>query len=88
LPHNLITMRAVAEIPHAQLKITIFQWNGKYVIKIEIGQFEQTYKVGEMDVEGLEGVKKLLNDDFLESVMERFLEMREDFHRTYNRSQG
>ncbi len=80
-------MRSIAEIPHPNLKITVFQWNGKYIVKIEIGQFEQTYKVGEMDVQGLEGIKSLLNDDFLQSVMERFLEMREDFHRSYNRLQ-
>ncbi len=86
-PNISINMRTIAEIPHPNLKITVFQWNGKYIVKIEIGQFEQTYKIGEMDVQGLEGIKNLLNDDFLESVMERFLEMREDFHRSYNRLQ-
>lgn len=79
-------MRVVAEIPHPHLKITIFQWNGKYVIKIEIGQFEQSYKLNELDVEGLESVKAMINDDFLETVMERFLEMRQDFHQAYQKN--
>lgn len=76
-------MRVIAEIPHPQLKITLFQWNGKYIIKIEIGQFEQVFKISEMDVSGVEDLKKLLNNDFLETVMERFLEMREDFNRSF-----
>jgi len=76
-------MRVIAEIPHPQLKITIFNWNEKYVIKIEIGQFEQSYKIGTLDIEGLEGVKALLTEEFLESAMQRFLSMREDFHKTF-----
>lgn len=85
---DLTGMRVIAEIPHPQLKITLFQWNGKYIIKIEIGQFEQVFKVSEMDVSGLEDLKKLLNDDFLESVMERFLDMREDFNRSFLKLQS
>ncbi len=76
-------MRVIAEVPHPHLKITIFQWNEKYVIKLEIGQFEQTFKMGVLDIDGLEGVKALLTDDFLEGSMQRFLSMREDFQKTY-----
>ena len=76
-------MRVIAEVPHSHFKITIFEWNEKYVIKLEIGQFEQSYKIPTMDVNGLDEVKAMLTDDFLESVMHRFLSMREDFHLTY-----
>jgi len=72
-------MRVIAELPHPQMKITLFHWNAKYIIKIEIGQFEQVFKISELEISGVEELKKLLNEDFMESVMERFLSMREDF---------
>ena len=81
-------MRVIAEVPHSHFKITIFEWNEKYVIKIEIGQFEQSYKISTMDVNGLDDVKALLNEEFLEGVMKRFLSMREDFHNRYTAIQN
>ncbi len=72
-------MRIVKEIPHPQFKITVFSWNSKYIIKIEIGQFEQVYKISELDVLGLDEIENMLTDDFLKGVMDRFLTMRTDF---------
>ncbi len=68
-------MRAVADIPHRQCKITLFAWNGKYIIKIEQGMLEQTYKVSEFDVADEEEVKKLLDEVFMNTVLKRFVEM-------------
>ena len=69
-------MRVVAEIPGEEFKITIFSWNGKYLVKFERGPYEQTYKVSEMDLTGDEDIKKLIADpEFLESVKGRFLDM-------------
>jgi hypothetical protein len=76
-------MRIVEEIPHPQFKITVFSWNNKYIIKLEIGQFEQVYKINEMDVTGLDDVKKLLSPEFLDKVMQRFLSMRTDFSEAF-----
>lgn len=73
-------MRVVAEIPHSHFKIQIFNWNGKYQVKIEIGQFEQTYKVAETNVNGLEDVKSLITDEFLTKVMGRMVSMREEWN--------
>lgn len=72
-------MRVVADIPHSHFKIQVFQWNGKYQLKFEIGTFEQTYKVDETSVEGLEAVKALVTDEFLNQVMGRMVTMREDW---------
>jgi hypothetical protein len=72
-------MRIVAEYPHPQCKITVFSWNGKYLIKLEAGPYEQTYKVSEMDVTGDDDIKKLLSDAFIQSAMERFGHMHADF---------
>lgn len=76
-------MRIVAEIPHPQLKITVFSWNGKYLIKLEIDRYEQTYKIDEGDVDSLQQVKDMITDEFIENCMQRFLKMREDFINAY-----
>lgn len=76
-------MRVVEEIPHNQFKITVFSWNNKYIVKIEIGQFEQSYKINESDVMGVDDIKMMLNDEFLSKVMARFVEMRSDFSKSF-----
>lgn len=76
-------MRVVEEIPHHTFKITIFSWNARYIIKVELDKYEQTYKVNENEVTGLNDVKQILNDAFLESCMKRFLTMRSDFNQSF-----
>jgi len=57
-------------------------WNQKYLIKLEVDSLEQTYKVSEFDVMGDEGIKKLIDDEFINSAMERFKEMRESLNKS------
>jgi len=76
-------MRTVAEIPHHTFKVSIFSYNAKYIVKIELGQFEQVYKVAEMDVNGLDDVKSMLTNSFYENCMDRFLKMREDWQNSF-----
>jgi len=76
-------MRVVEEIAHPVFKITVFSWNGKYLIKIELDQYEQTFKIKEQDVMGTNDIKAMLNDAFLESCMHRFITMRQDFSKTF-----
>lgn len=73
-------MRVVEEISHPACKITIFQWNGKYLVKFETASLEQTYKVNEQDVTGVGDVKKLINHDFITRVYQRFLDMGKDMN--------
>ncbi len=81
-------MRTIAELPHPDCKITIFSMNQKYLIKLEKGAFEQTYKLSELDVsEGVNGVFQLLDEAFLKSVVQRFTEMRDDFNAAYQRNE-
>ncbi|MDX5421785.1 MAG: hypothetical protein LPK14_05995 [Hymenobacteraceae bacterium] len=79
-------MRIVADIPNPNMKVTLLSWNGKYLIKLEKGDFEQTYKIGEMDVMGDAGAKELLDDDFLEAALNRFNDMRDAFVSTVRRN--
>jgi hypothetical protein len=70
-------MRVVGEIRHPELKITIFHWNNRYLIKLEAGLFEQTFKVQEYDVASEEDVKKLVTEEFIQSAINRFNQMGE-----------
>ena len=79
-------MRVVAEIPHNNLKITVFAWNGKYLLKLEKGMYEQTYKISEMDVIGDDDIKALATDPvFVNSAIERFIEMNKGLNEALNR---
>jgi len=67
-------MRVVKEIQGKPCKITVFSWNGKYIIKLENGPFEQTFKVSELDVLP-EELDDILSEDFIKEAMARFKEM-------------
>lgn len=68
-------MRVISEIPHPTVKITVFAWNGKYIIKLERGPFEQTFKISEMDVMNEADIPKMLDEAFITSALQRFSEM-------------
>ena len=72
-------MRLVKEIPHSRFKIQIHSYNAKYLVKIELGQYEQTFKINESDVSGLEEVEKMITTELLRKSLLRFIEMREDW---------
>ena len=67
-------MRVVKEIFDKPCKVTVFSWNGKFLIKLEYGPFEQTFKVSELDVFE-EELDDILNEDFLKEAMNRFEDM-------------
>ena len=79
-------MRYIKDIPHQQFKISIYQWNNKYIIKIEAGMFEQTYKIDEYEITNLEEIEKCIDEPFLIKVSERFEAMHEDFDKTLKRN--
>jgi len=82
-------MRIVAEIPHPQIKITVFSWNAKFIIKLEAGPYEQVYKIPDEEVEGnVEKVKAMITPEFIEQNKQRFLQMRSDFSKTVNQLQS
>ena len=79
-------MRIIAELPHPEFKISILNMNSKFIIKIEKGALEQTYKLPEMDLtDGVNSVFELLDEAFLKTVSTRFTEMLKDFKDTYYR---
>jgi hypothetical protein len=79
-------MRIIAELPHPDFKISILSMNAKFIIKIEKGTLEQTYKIAEMDLtDGINSVFELLDDTFLARVSARFADMIKDFKESYFR---
>lgn len=68
-------MRVIANIPHPKLTISIFSMNDKYQVKFEAGPMEQTYKIAHTEVNGVEGIKEMVDEAFLEKVLQRFNEM-------------
>ena len=79
-------MRVIAELPHPEFKITIFSMNQKFIVKIEKGILEQSYKLAEMDLtDGVNSVFEILDEEFLKGVTARFIEMGKDFKDAYYR---
>ncbi|AXJ01787.1 hypothetical protein CYPRO_2545 [Cyclonatronum proteinivorum] len=72
-------MKTLGTVPHPQMMITIFMWNNRYLIKFEAGPYEQTFKIDATMAENPEDVKALVDDDFCEKVLRRFIEMNKDF---------
>ncbi len=68
-------MRVVGEIPHSDCKITIFSWNNRYLIKLEQGLLEQTFKVNEFDLSGEAEVYQIVDQLFIQEALQRFAEM-------------
>ena len=79
-------MRIIAELPHPEFKISILNMNDKFIVKIEQGSLEQTYKIAQADLfDDVNSVFELLDEEFLKTVLARFHEMRKDFKQSYNR---
>ena len=68
-------MRVIGEIPHPEVKITIFHWNNRYLIKLEAGPFEQTFKIEEYDLSSEDEVKGIVNEEFIQQSIIRFNDM-------------
>jgi hypothetical protein len=73
-------MRVVREISHPDCKITIYHWNNRYLVKIEQGTLEQTFKVPEFDLTSEEDLLDALDAEFLHQTLERFRQMGQSFH--------
>jgi hypothetical protein len=68
-------MRIVGEIPHDVCKITLFSWNNRYLIKLEYGLLEQTYKVNQFDISSEADLYQIVDESFILAALDRFREM-------------
>jgi len=76
-------MRLLKDIPHERYKIQIMNYNAKYIVKIELGQFEQIFKIGETDVYSLDEIEKMITPELLSNCLKRFIEMRSDWEHAF-----
>ncbi|HYH55053.1 MAG TPA: hypothetical protein VD772_00490, partial [Anseongella sp.] len=69
-------MRTIADIPHPRCKISVFYMNGKYIVKVEKSNLEQTFKIPETDLfTGANDIPALFNETMINRILERFSEM-------------
>jgi hypothetical protein len=62
-------MRIIGEIPHAELKITVFKNDGRISVKVEAGLLEQHYKFRADDaLQTFEDAQRLLDSAWLRST--------------------
>jgi hypothetical protein len=81
-------MRYLKQIAHPGFVIGVYAWNNKFILKIEAGPYEQTYKVSEMDVSTVEEAEALLDESFLSSVRARFASMDADWQAAQARAEA
>ncbi|HWA06748.1 MAG TPA: hypothetical protein VG961_09385 [Ignavibacteria bacterium] len=71
-------MRTITEIHHPKCRISVFLWNQKYLVKLEQDGLEQTFKISQFDVTSEDKLKEMINEEFIESAVKRFDEMRKE----------
>ena len=78
-------MRVVGEIPHPSCKITILAWNNRYLLKIEQGLLEQTYKINEYDLAGDHDLHTIADETFIQNALAVFEQMRDNLQQAMER---
>jgi hypothetical protein len=69
-------MRIIGYIEHPVLKITVFKMDNRLSVKLETGQYEQTYKFRSGEgVETLEDMEKVVDPAFQQAVLAQFEHM-------------
>lgn len=68
-------MRVVHEFVREEMRVSVFSWNNKYILKFELGPLEQTFKISETDVMEESDLNGFFEGQFLEKVKNRFAEM-------------
>jgi hypothetical protein len=68
-------MRVIDSIAHESMTISIMQMNDKFMVRFEAGPMEQIFKFYVEDVKSVDGLKKRITPDFIETTRKRFNEM-------------
>lgn len=69
-------MRIIGEIPHPELKISIFKTGERISVKFENAQYEQTFKLGTDDrFQNTENIQKWADPALIEQVLANFRAM-------------
>ena len=75
-------MRIISEWTYKQLRVSILEMNGRFIIKVEDKVFEQTYKLRDGQVKDLNALKSILGEAFYEKCISLFSEMQNNLAKT------
>ena len=76
-------MRLIKILFIEDIKVTIFDFALKYVIKFEKNQLEQTYKLDKLEFSDLDDLERKINLDIIKSIKNRFSDMTSDLKKFY-----
>jgi hypothetical protein len=69
-------MHFIKEIPNDSMRISLFEWNSKYILKFETPHMEQSYKYSVMDFSSQKEIEELASSSsFQKFVIETFQSM-------------
>jgi hypothetical protein len=74
-------MRVVSEFSKDGIRVSVFSWNNKYLLKYEFGPMEQTFKIPETDILEEADLDLFYEGEFFDRVTLRFKEMGESFQK-------
>jgi hypothetical protein len=78
-------MHFIKEIPHPNMRISLFEWNSKYILKFETPQLEQSYKFSVLDVGGQKEIEELAtSSSFQTFVITTFQQMYAEMEKQIN----
>tara|TARA_B100000212_G_scaffold336914_1_gene310937 strand:+ start:904 stop:1134 length:231 start_codon:yes stop_codon:yes gene_type:complete len=76
-------MRIVRDFYREDLKISIFDFDLKYVIKFEFRGLEQTFKLDKLEFKDITELENKLDKKFLKVIRNRFESMSDDLKLLY-----
>ena len=76
-------MRIVRDFYREDLKISIFDFDLKYVIKFEFRGLEQTFKLDKLEFKDITELENKLDKIFLKVIRNRFESMSDDLKLLY-----
>ena len=76
-------MRIINSFIKENIKVTIFDFDLKYVIKFEFGSLEHTYKVDKLEFTNHLDLEEKIDQNFIKSVNKRFDRMSKDLSCLY-----
>lgn len=69
-------MHFVKEISHKSMRISLFEWNSKYILKFETPDLEQSFKFSVLDFSNQKEIEELAtSSSFQDSVLQNFTNM-------------
>jgi hypothetical protein len=77
-------MRTLDTIYHPQMYIGIMYMNEKFILKFEIGPYEQVYKFTKEMAADVDAIKKLCDESFQKQVMDIFDQMHLGFKKRFS----